>query len=144
MSVNKLLKRVVAPELTAEEVENFQKKGVDIAMHIHDYTHGINSDPLTIFAMTFSALIHDVDHRGVSNMQLDIEAPELGARYRNKSTAEQNSLDIAWEALMQDRFSGLRRCMFYSTEEMMRFREIVVNSKCSSVCRQRFTRQRRT
>lgn len=31
---------------------------------------GISSDPLSQFAVVFGALIHDVDHVGVSNAQL--------------------------------------------------------------------------
>jgi hypothetical protein len=58
MSVNKLIRRIVAPEL------NEQGKNVDhagkLAAQLHDYTYGITSDPLAMFAMTFSALIHDV------------------------------------------------------------------------------------
>ena len=42
------------------------------------------------------ALIHDADHPGVSNAQLAKEEPDLATTYRNKSLAEQNSLDIAW------------------------------------------------
>ena len=39
MSVNKLLKRIVAPELSLEEMENLQQVD-DMAAHLHDYTHG--------------------------------------------------------------------------------------------------------
>jgi hypothetical protein len=59
MATNKLLKRIVAPDIATEKA-----KSADIASEIHNYTHGINSDPLTILAIVFSALIHDVDHRG--------------------------------------------------------------------------------
>lgn len=58
------------------------------------------SDPLTQFAVVFSALIHDVDHAGVSNMLLMKEKPRLAALYKNKSCAEQNSVDLAWNLLM--------------------------------------------
>ena len=57
MSVNKLLKRIVTPEIAAQEMSGaFQEE--NLALHLHDYTYGINSDPLAMFAMTFSALIH--------------------------------------------------------------------------------------
>eukprot|EP00980_Cylindrotheca_fusiformis_P025515 scaffold13958_cov118-Cylindrotheca_fusiformis.AAC.1 len=39
---------------------------VDLASH----GYGITSDPLTQFAVVFSAVIHDVDHPGVPNTQL--------------------------------------------------------------------------
>ena len=84
-SVTKLLSRIVAPDV--EEMEN---------KSLHDHTYGITSDPLTRFAVVFSALIHDVDHTGVSNAQLVKERAQLALEYKNKSVAEQNSVDVAW------------------------------------------------
>lgn len=127
MSVNKLLKRIVAPEMTHEELEKIDGKH-GLASRLHDLTHGIISDPMTPFAITFSAIIHDVDHRGVSNVQLGKEDPEMAAMYRNKSVAEQNSLDIAWDLLMLDQFSKLRRCVFGTQSELLRFRQLIVNN----------------
>ena len=92
MCVSKLLKRIVAPDLSDEELVKM-KDNKKLASHLHTYTHGINSDPITMFAILFSAIIHDVDHPGVSNKQYAQEHPLLGERYRNKSVAEQNSLD---------------------------------------------------
>lgn len=54
MAANKLLKRIVEPDIAFE-----QAKIGDIASQLHNYTHGINSDPLTLLAIVFSALIHD-------------------------------------------------------------------------------------
>jgi hypothetical protein len=59
MATNKFLKRIIAPDIAT----NGGKQG-EIASKLHNYTHGINSDPLTILGIVFSALIHDVDHRG--------------------------------------------------------------------------------
>ena len=59
MSVNKLLRRIVSPEAAAEKM-NDMDNNKKLAMHLHDCTYGINSDPMAMFAMTFSALIHDV------------------------------------------------------------------------------------
>jgi class 3 adenylate cyclase len=118
MSVNKLLSRIVAPDVSA----------MNSAAFLHDYTYGITSDPLTHFAVVFSALIHDADHRGVSNGQLAKEAPNLARVYKNKSIAEQNSVDISWDLLMEAEFNDLRACIYSSEDEMQRFRQIVVNS----------------
>jgi hypothetical protein len=128
MTANKLLSRIVAPDLTTEELE-MMKKGRDelMAHHIHNFTHGINSDPMAIFAITFSALIHDVDHQGISNVQLAKEEPAMGERYRHKSLAEQNSLDVAWDILMMTQFDELRKCIFGTEVELRRFRQLVVN-----------------
>ena len=122
MATNKFLKRIVAPDIAVGEA----KQG-DIASQIHNYTHGINSDPLTILAIVFSALIHDVDHQGVSNLQLITENKDMGDKYKNKSVAEQNSLDLAWELLMQDKFIKLRNCLFTTEAELKRFRQVIVN-----------------
>lgn len=128
MSVKKLLKRIVAPDISHDPLkENLGNAKVEMANRLHDYTHGINSDPLTSLAVTFSALIHDVDHRGVSNMQLMKEAEDMAAKYNNKSIAEQNSLDLAWDVLQRDDFKNLRACIFSSHGEMMRFRQLIVN-----------------
>ena len=128
MSVNKLLKRIVAPDFSKEELDHMMTHTQEeVASHLHDFPHGINSDPMALFAITFSALIHDVDHRGVSNMIMMQEEPAMAVLYRNKSIAEQNSLDTAWELLMLDQFTQLRRCVFGTRHELMRFRQLIVN-----------------
>ena len=93
---------------------------------LHEYTHGLTSDPLMLLAIIFSSLIHDSDHPGCGNAQLGKEKPELSAKYRNKSIAEQNSLDIAWDMLMRPEFEQLRRTMFANPDEAKRFRQLVV------------------
>jgi len=55
------------------------------------------------------------------------EEPKMGEQYRGKSVAEQNSLDLAWEVLMQDNFADLRRCLFTTQDDLIRFRGLVVN-----------------
>jgi hypothetical protein len=119
MSVDKFVKRIVSPDL---DVNN---KYFD--SDLHTYTHGINSDPLTLLAIVFSALIHDVDHRGVSNTQLMAEEGHMASLYKNKSVAEQNSLDIAWNVLMSAQFDDLRACIFATESELRRFRQLIVN-----------------
>jgi hypothetical protein len=78
MSVVKLLSRIVVPNLSIEEDDANDKT-------LHDHTYGITSDPLTQFAVVFSALIHDVDHQGVSNAQLVKENYSIANVYRKKS-----------------------------------------------------------
>ncbi len=116
MSVVKLLSRIVAPD-----VENMTGT-------LHDHTYGITSDPLTRFAVVLSALIHDVDHMGVPNIQLVKENDPVAQVYCNKSVAEQNSIDLAWELLMESRFDNLRRQIYTTEPEFKRFRQLVVNS----------------
>jgi hypothetical protein len=125
MSVSKLLKRIVTPDLAS--ASNDTRASSEMAAEIHNFTYGLTSDPMASFAILFSALIHDVDHPGVSNVQLAKEEPSMGELYRNKSVAEQNSLDIAWDLLMSQQFNKLRKFIFGTQEEMLRFRQLIVN-----------------
>ena len=119
MSVDKLLTRVVKPDIDGNA-------GTPVAMDLHELTHGITSDPLTHFAIVLSALIHDVDHRGVSNMQLALEDPMMAEQYKNKSIAEQNSCDVAWDILMEPDLKDLRACIYSDREELHRFRQCII------------------
>jgi len=121
MAVSKFIKRIVSTTSEEAQIDN------NNLATLYDYTHSIHSDPLTVLAILFSALVHDADHRGVSNMQLGIEEPEMASIYRNKSIAEQNSLDIAWDLLMSDHFAALQACIFASEEDLKRFRQVLVN-----------------
>ena len=114
-STTKLLSRIVATT-HMEEAEN-----------LHDSTYGITSDPLTHFAVVFAALIHDVDHRGVPNFLVTKEEPEMGEIYRKQAVAEQNSIDVAWNLLMEPNFIDLRRAIYTTESELKRFRALVVN-----------------
>jgi hypothetical protein len=122
MSVAKLLSRIV---------ENSSDRIVadkSIASSLHDHTYGIVSCPLTQFACILSALMHDVDHQGVPNSQLVKEEATIARVYKNKSVAEQNSIDVAWTHLMQDKFKDLRLTIYGSNAELQRFRQLLVNS----------------
>lgn len=87
---------------------------------------------MTQFAVILAALIHDVDHRGVPNNILCQEEKELAAVYDNKSVAEQNSVDVAWELFMDPRFEALRQCVYASEAELKRFRLLLVNCVMST------------
>lgn len=117
MSVMKLLSRIVAPNIASDD-----------ARELHDHTYGITSDPLTQFAVVFSAMLHDVDHLGVPNTQLVKEGISLAGLYKNKSVAEQNSIDLAWALLMEERFEPFRKAIYSTTSELKRFRQLVVNT----------------
>lgn len=119
MSVRKLLSRIVSPDIVCDG---------EVASILHDHTYGITSDPLTQFAVVFSALIHDVDHLGVPNTTLIQEKSELGALFKNKSVAEQNSIVLSWELLMDYGYNNLRKAIFSNLEEMQRFRQLVVQT----------------
>eukprot|EP00577_Skeletonema_sp_RCC1716_P014005 CAMPEP_0113420604 /NCGR_PEP_ID=MMETSP0013_2-20120614/27418_1 /TAXON_ID=2843 ORGANISM="Skeletonema costatum, Strain 1716" /NCGR_SAMPLE_ID=MMETSP0013_2 /ASSEMBLY_ACC=CAM_ASM_000158 /LENGTH=493 /DNA_ID=CAMNT_0000308097 /DNA_START=185 /DNA_END=1662 /DNA_ORIENTATION=+ /assembly_acc=CAM_ASM_000158 len=81
----------------------------------HRPTYGIKSDPLTQLAFLFSALVHDVDHTGISNRQLVLESDDLAILYNDQSVAEQRSLAIAFSVLKRGEFDELRRVLFETT-----------------------------
>ena len=114
MSIVKLLSRIVKP--SDQEDDKFNT------------SYGITSDPLTQFACAFSGLIHDADHPGVFNSQLSKEKPELSEKFKHKSVAEQNSLELCLELFMSDEFSNLRDVLFTTSDDQERFRQLVVNS----------------
>jgi class 3 adenylate cyclase len=131
MSATKLMKRIMSPEgidwdLNSKSSEN--ERGIEIAQKIHELTYGLSSDSLMQFSVVFSALIHDVDHTGLTNKELvDMKAP-VAEVYRLKCVAEQNSVDLAWQMLMEDKYSALRACIFSNDREESRFRELVVDA----------------
>jgi hypothetical protein len=114
MSVNKLMKRIVDQEGTEADVKC--------------KTFRISDDPLVHFAVVFSALVVDVDHRGVPNEQLIKERDALAIRYKNKSVVQQNSIKLAWETLKEDGFDELRNCIYEDEAERYRFRQLVANA----------------
>ena len=115
---------MVAPDAVCDRRDSKR----NMASNLHEYTYGITTDPLTQFAIIFSALIHDVDHAGVSNMQLQRERTSTAIRYGGKSIAEQNSVDLAWGLLMDSEYEDLQKCIYSNEVEFKRFRQLVVNS----------------
>jgi hypothetical protein len=91
---------------------------------LHKHSFGLTSDVLVPFALIFSALIHDIDHPGVSNAVLVKENSPLVAPYGLRSLAEQNSLDVAWNLFMTGDF---RTTIYRDKAELDHFRELVVN-----------------
>lgn len=137
LSIIKLLSRIVKPSDQEDDELNT--------------SYGITSDPLTQFACCFSSLIHDLvrcflrfrdqdstspcseckiiqDHPGVFNSQLSKENPVLSERYKHRSVAEQNSLELGLELFTSETFANLRAVLFETSEDQERFRQLVVNS----------------
>lgn len=119
MSVMKLLNRIIArPE------DNLNSKHLGNS----ETNDCIFQDPMTQFAVALSALLHDLDHTGVTNTTLVNEGAEIAVMYGNKSVAEQNSVALAWALLMEDSFIDLRRAIYCNKEEFLRFRQLIVNT----------------
>jgi class 3 adenylate cyclase len=129
MSACKIVTRIIRPNVECEHDALAKKKGrVAFKRKIHNSTFGISSDVLMQFAVVFSAVIHDVDHAGVSNAQLVKEGQVVAVRYDNKCVAEQNSVEIAWNLLMQGKYKELCQCICPTEPELMRFRQLLVNA----------------
>ena len=62
------------------------------------------------------------------NAQLVKENTSIAKAYNNKSVAEQNSVDLSWQLLMEDRYQDLRRAIYVTESEFIRFRQLLVNS----------------
>eukprot|EP00980_Cylindrotheca_fusiformis_P018898 scaffold6315_cov116-Cylindrotheca_fusiformis.AAC.9 len=89
---------------------------------------GIVNDPFVRFAIVLSAMVHDVGHTGVPNSRLAKENKDLADKYNNKSLAEQNSVDVAWEILTSSSFANLQHLIFgNSMVKRQRLRQLLVN-----------------
>eukprot|EP00980_Cylindrotheca_fusiformis_P003086 scaffold719_cov117-Cylindrotheca_fusiformis.AAC.6 len=125
-SVKKLLARIVNIDDRNGLAASDPSESVDL-VDLAGHSYGITSDPLTQFAVVFSALIHDVDHPGVPNTQL-VKENSRWAQIYQKSVAEQKSVDLAWNMLMEDEYAALRACIYQTEDELRRFRQLVVNT----------------
>jgi hypothetical protein len=113
ISANKLLDLILCEEQ-------------DSKRHVRP-TYGLKYDPLSQLALIFSAIVHDVEHQGISNRQLVHESDELALLYNDQSVAEQRSLAIAFSELRKDEYQLLRDVIFETTEDYHRFRKAVIN-----------------
>jgi hypothetical protein len=133
MSVHKLMKRVVSSKMTSGGTASSNNSDGMVPPDHDGGSHPnamyiVTPDPLTLFAIVFASLIHDIDHPGVSNTQLAMEQPDMAKHYREKSIAEQSSFDIGWDVLMSESYNNLRRSIFPTESDLKRFRQVVVNS----------------
>lgn len=91
-------------------------------MHLH------RSLSFAQFAIAFSSLIHDADHPGVPNACLVAEKSPVAIQYGNRSVAEQNSLVLCWDMLMEEKYTRFRHMVCASRSELDRFRSLVINA----------------
>ena len=61
---------------------------------------------------------------GVSNAILLTEDPKLAAKYKQKSLAEQKSVDIAFNLLMQPEYENVRHYIYTNEKQLMQFRQV--------------------
>ena len=56
------------------------------------------------------------------------EGVPIAHKYNGRSVAEQNSLDLSWNLLMSEPYELLRAYLFPRQNDLVRFRQLVVNS----------------
>jgi hypothetical protein len=130
-----MLSRVTKSNASSEEII-VEEKEVEMSSYFSpevedDYANDITGCPLTQFAVVYAALIHDVDHAGVSNDQLIKEGARIAKIYNNKSVAENHSFHLAFEYLMQPEFENLVACICggeNSQVELQRFSSVLHNA----------------
>jgi hypothetical protein len=113
MSISKLISRIVA-QCTFDGSDN-------------DIVTQLSCDPLLHMACLIAGLIHDLLHPGVPNSTLIKENVPIATKYNGRCVAERNSLDKAWELLMEDRFREFRLALCPTKSEVLRFRKFLVH-----------------
>jgi 3'5'-cyclic nucleotide phosphodiesterase len=113
MSISKLISRIVG-QCTFDGSDN-------------DIVTQLSCDPLLHMACLIAGLIHDLLHPGVPNTTLIKEKVPIAVKYNGRCVAERNSLDKAWELLMEDRFLDFRLALCPTKNEVLRFRKFLVH-----------------
>ncbi len=85
------------------------------------------SNPVVHLSMVISALVHDVEHKGIGNKQLVDENDPLALKYKGKSVAENNSFDFSTDLFQEDEFQNLRKCIFGESDDGQSDRDIESN-----------------
>lgn len=133
MSMNKLVSMVIQEENETGYGCTFyaRQEHAETTQEVRNRftsTLGIGNDPLTLFALIFSALIHDVGHVGISNRQLSSEGDGLSLLYNDQSVAEQNSLSISFSLLYQEEYQHLLKIIAPDIEQRRAFRKLVIHT----------------
>jgi len=129
LSIDQMIRKITSPsDILQTGFDGAPRTMGEIAKELDTRTFSIDSDPTIQFAMVFAALIHDVDHMGVSNQQLIKNGSPLASLYKKRCISEQNSVDISWWLLMTADFDDLRSAIYSDKLEKRRFRQVLVNS----------------
>lgn len=118
MSASMILNRILFPVDCDDD---------QLMEELSEHSYGINSDYLAQFAIFFAALVHDVDHPGVPNSELEKEDPHFAELYKFRCICEQKSIDLSWDLLNDSKYRDLRSCIYTNENELQRFRQLVVN-----------------
>jgi hypothetical protein len=86
-----------------------------------EYDHYFTT--LEKLAMVYSALIHDVDHLGVPNVELIKQKHPHAIRYHDQSVAENHSIAVGLETLEKP---GFELWKGWNEEDKLKFRHIII------------------
>lgn len=103
-TITSVLTKTMAPSRPSENTDSTPLR--------RRLTYGLKSNPLAHLAYLFSALVHDVDHKGISNRQLVLEQDDLAILYNDQSVLEQRSLAVAFTTLKGAEYDMLREVLF--------------------------------
>lgn len=128
LSTVKLLNRIILPQNINTDPDSGSDR-VSLQRRQHENTFGISSDPLLHFAVAMAALIHDMGHLGLTNKQLiRLQTPEA-IKYEGRCVAEQHSILMSREIVMDPKFAELRSCMFGNNPaDISRYRKFLFNT----------------
>lgn len=87
---------------------------------------GLRHDPTLLAALLFAALVHDVDHSGVTNAQRVKERDSLALLYNDASIHEMRSLQLSFEEFLK--YKKLYKALFPTEDDYRRFRLTVVDA----------------
>lgn len=129
LSIDQMIRKITSPSnILHTGFDGAPRTVGEIAKELDTRSFSISSDPNIQFAMVFSALVHDVDHMGISNQQLIKNDSPLATLYKKRCISEQNSVDISWWLLISGDFEDLRFSIYSDTSEKRCFRQALVNS----------------
>lgn len=127
ISANSLLNELLRPTHAMPFIQSTIEEERQRNTWKHFTTYGISSNPLLQFTLLFAALVHDVQHEGITNRQLVKEGHPLAIRYHDRSVLEQNSLTVAYQLLMRSEFEQLRSAIYSTEEERQVFRSLLID-----------------
>ncbi|CAB9508707.1 Guanylate cyclase [Seminavis robusta] len=88
------------------------------------------ADKLSNLALTLACFVPRCasSWNRIPNFCLAKVDPEPNEKYKGQALAEQHSFEVSWKLLMNDEFADLRTCLYLNTQELMRFRHLIIMS----------------
>ena len=99
--------------------------------------NGFNLDPLPEFAAIFAALIHELDHPGITNQELmdnkdDNASTKIEDDYKGKSITQFHAFHLAWIIFLDDTYTELRHALCPTDDTLAKFRTLTLDCVVST------------